>query len=141
MKVIPIASVCGRTVHAPAHAAEAALASGGAPALSMAADAWHLVGELDRCFDGNDCLGVTIDTVKVGLFRVAGEIHALDDICTHGNALLSEGLLDGHEIECPLHAGLVDVRTGKGTTAPIVRDTRRHEVRIDGGNLYVRLRR
>ena len=135
MKVIPIASVCARTVHAP----EAAVTT--ARAVAAAADAWHLIGALDRCFDGNDCLGVTIDSVKVGLFRVNGEIHALDDICTHGNALLSEGFLDGHEIECPLHAGLVDVRTGEGTTAPIVRATRRHEVRIDNDNLYVRLSR
>lgn len=139
MKVIPIASVCGRTVHAP----EAAFASGGAlsPAVADAADAWHLIGAMEACFEGKDCLGVTIESVKVGLFRVDGEIHALDDICTHGNALLSEGFLDGHEIECPLHAGLVDVRTGKGTTSPIVRDTRRHDVRIEGGNLYVRLSR
>lgn len=134
MKIIPIASVCGHLVCAP----EFAVASGGAIA---EADTWHLVGALSQCFDGNDCLGVTIDAVKVGLFRVDGEIYALDDICTHGNALLSEGFLDGHEIECPLHAGLVDVRTGKGTTAPIVRDTRHHDVRIDGGNLYVRLSR
>jgi naphthalene 1,2-dioxygenase ferredoxin component len=140
MKIIPVASIasgCGHPVRAP----EVAIAGGGASLASTAADGWHLVGALDRCFDGNDCFGVTIDSVKVGLFRVEGEIHALDDICTHGNALLSEGFLDGHEIECPLHAGLVDVRTGKGTTAPIVRDTRRHEVRIDGGNLYVRLSR
>lgn len=133
MKVIPIASACGRTLSAP----EAAAASAGGGTAS--AEAWHLVGPVDVCFDGTDCYGVTIGTVKVGLFHVGDEIHALDDICTHGNALLSEGFLDGYEIECPLHAGLVDIRTGKGTTAPIVRDTRRHEVRIDGGNLYVRL--
>jgi naphthalene 1,2-dioxygenase system ferredoxin subunit len=133
MKVIPIASACTRTLHA----AQAAVETGGAT--SEVGDAWRLVGALDACFDGKDCLGVTIDSVKVGLFRIDGEIHALDDICTHGNALLSDGFLDGHEIECPLHAGLVDVRTGKGTTAPITRDTRRHEVRIDDGKLYVRL--
>ncbi|MGF6439514.1 non-heme iron oxygenase ferredoxin subunit [Paraburkholderia youngii] len=141
MKVIPIASVCGRTVRAPEHAPEATFAGGGAASVADVADAWHLIGDVGQCFESNDCLGVTIDAVKVGLFRVDGEIYALDDVCTHGNALLSEGFLDGHEIECPLHAGLVDVRTGKGTTAPIVRDTRRHEVRIDGGNLYVRLSR
>lgn len=137
MKVIPIAAVCGRTVRA----AEAAVASGGAAAAAASADGWHRIGALDACFGDNDCLGVTIGAVKVGLFRVDGEIHALDDICTHGNALLSEGFLDGHEIECPLHAGLVDVRTGKGVSAPIVRDTRRHEVRIDDGQLHVRLSR
>ncbi|WP_233857500.1 non-heme iron oxygenase ferredoxin subunit [Paraburkholderia sp. HD33-4] len=141
MKVIPIVSVCGRTVRAPEHAPEQTFASGGAASVADVGDAWHLIGEAAQCFDGNDCLSVTIDAVKVGLFRVDGEIHAIDDVCTHGNALLSEGFLDGHEIECPLHAGLIDVRTGKGTTAPIVRDTRRHEVRIDGGNLYVRLSR
>ncbi|CAE6784283.1 3-phenylpropionate/cinnamic acid dioxygenase ferredoxin subunit [Paraburkholderia domus] len=133
MKVIPIASVCGRSLSAPEATVD--FAAGG----TVAADAWHLVGSVDAYFDGKDCHGVTIASVRVGLFRVDGEIYALDDICTHGNALLSEGFLDGHEIECPLHAGLVDIRTGKGTTSPIVRDTRRHDVRLDEGNLYVRL--
>ncbi|SDV47290.1 non-heme iron oxygenase ferredoxin subunit [Chitinasiproducens palmae] len=100
---------------------------------------WHTVGEVASLFASRDCMGTVLDGVKVGIFRVDGEFFALDDICTHGAALLSDGFLEGHEVECPLHAGLVDVRTGCALTAPIVRDTRRHQVKVTDGQLLVRL--
>jgi naphthalene 1,2-dioxygenase system ferredoxin subunit len=103
-------------------------------------DGWYAIGATGEVFGERNCRGVELDGLKIGLFRVNGEIHALDDICTHGQALLSDGEIDGYEIECPLHAGLVDVRTGRATEAPVTRDTRHHETRVDGDLLYVRLR-
>lgn len=100
---------------------------------------WHALGSIDALFGARACRGVEIDGIKVGLFRIADEIHALDDICTHGQALLSEGELEGHEIECPLHAGLFDVRSGRALGAPLTRDARRHETRIENGQLLLRL--
>jgi naphthalene 1,2-dioxygenase system ferredoxin subunit len=102
-------------------------------------DGWFAIGSLDEVFGARACRGIGIEGVKIGLFRVDDEIHALDDTCTHGAALLSEGEFEGHEVECPLHAGLVDVRTGRALSAPISRDTRRHETKIEAGVLFVRL--
>lgn len=102
-------------------------------------DGWHDVGELGTLFAQGDCKGVVIEGLKVGLFRVEDEIFAIDDLCTHGNALLSDGALEDYEIECPLHAGLFDVRSGKALCAPLTRDVRRHAVQLDGGRLMVRL--
>ncbi|SPB18583.1 putative ferredoxin [Caballeronia novacaledonica] len=104
------------------------------------ADGWHALGTTDSLFGERMCKGIELEGVKIGLFRVDGEIHALDDICTHGAALLSDGEFEGHEVECPLHAGLVDVRTGRALSAPVTRDTRHHETRIEADVLYVRLR-
>ncbi|AUT73638.1 non-heme iron oxygenase ferredoxin subunit [Paraburkholderia hospita] len=100
---------------------------------------WFAIGPLDEVFGARACRGIDLEGVKIGLFRVDDEIHALDDICTHGAALLSDGEFEGHEIECPLHAGLVDVRTGRALSAPISRDTRRHETKIEGDVLFVRM--
>lgn len=102
-------------------------------------DGWYAIGVTGEVFGERNCCGIELDGLKIGLFRVNGEIHALDDICTHGQALLSDGECDGYEIECPLHAGLVDVRTGRATEAPITRDTRHHETRVEGDVLHVRL--
>lgn len=69
----------------------------------------------------------------IALFQIENTIYAVDNICTHGNACLSEGELEGLYIECPLHAGLVDLRNGKAADAPITRDTRVYQTRtVDG---------
>ena len=102
-------------------------------------DGWFAIGSLDEVFGARACRGIDIEGVKIGLFRVDDEIHALDDICTHGAALLSDGEFEGHEVECPLHAGLVDVRTGRALAAPVSRDTRHHETRVEANVLFVRV--
>jgi naphthalene 1,2-dioxygenase ferredoxin component len=50
--------------------------------------------------------------------------------CTHGGAALCDGYFDGHTIECPLHQGCFDVRTGAATGAPATRALRTVSVRI-----------
>ena len=53
--------------------------------------------------------------------RVTDEMErdlAAANRCTHGDALLCDGFLEGHEIECPHHQGRFDVRTGAATAAP-----------------------
>jgi nitrite reductase/ring-hydroxylating ferredoxin subunit len=100
---------------------------------------WHRLGSISALFAEGDCHGTEILGRKIGLFRVAGIVYAIDDICTHGNARLSEGELDGFEVECPLHAGLVDIRTGKALCSPLTRDTQAHHVRLVDGQVDVRL--
>ena len=68
-----------------------------------------------------------------------GEICATDNTCTHAFALLSEGWFEDCVIECPLHAGRFDVRTGKGLGAPIEEDLQTYEVRVDGDDIFVLL--
>lgn len=104
-----------------------------------AAGEWIPLGPVDALFADGECHGTVINGLKLGLFLIEGEVFAVDDICTHGNARLSEGDLDGFEIECPLHAGAFDVRTGKALCSPLVKDARCHAVRIEDGALFVQL--
>ncbi|WP_025373885.1 non-heme iron oxygenase ferredoxin subunit [Advenella mimigardefordensis] len=98
---------------------------------------WYKAGELESLFAEGDCHGITVNGHRIGLFRVDADVYALDDLCTHGNALLSDGEMDGHGIECPLHAGLFDVRDGSVMCAPLTRATRCHKVRIQDDAVYV----
>jgi len=75
----------------------------------------------------------------IALFNVDGQFHAIDDRCTHGDASLAEGWLEGCEIECPLHQGRFDVTNGKATAAPCIQDLRAYPVRIEGGCILVGL--
>ena len=55
----------------------------------------------------------TIAGRRIALFNVDGKIHAMDDVCPHAGAPLSEGRLNGCVITCPWHGWSFDVTTGR----------------------------
>src|SRR3989304_5747431 len=55
--------------------------------------------------------------LSIALYNIAGEIYATNNICTHAFATLTDGCLDGDVIECRLHGGTFEVKTGKGLGA------------------------
>ncbi len=75
----------------------------------------------------------------VALCNVDGDLYALEDICTHAFAYLSEGGLEGGQIKCPLHGAKFDVKTGAAKSLPAVKPVPKHEVKVENGNVYVAL--
>jgi nitrite reductase/ring-hydroxylating ferredoxin subunit len=75
----------------------------------------------------------------VTVYNVDGEFYATEDTCTHGQASLSEGYLDGAVVECPFHAGTFDVRTGQAVTFPCTDPLKTYPVRRDGDDLFLDL--
>ncbi|MEQ9642114.1 MAG: non-heme iron oxygenase ferredoxin subunit [Alphaproteobacteria bacterium] len=75
----------------------------------------------------------------IAVFRVDGAYHATDDRCTHGEASLCEGLVDGNVVECPFHAGTFDIVTGKALTFPCVVNLATYPVRVEDGTIMVRV--
>jgi naphthalene 1,2-dioxygenase system ferredoxin subunit len=78
------------------------------------------------------------DGRSLALFNVDGTVFAIDDRCTHGDASLSEGLVEGHEVECPFHQGRFDIRTGAPTAAPCTIRLKTYPVEIRDGSAYLR---
>lgn len=76
----------------------------------------------------------------IALFHVGGCWYALDDVCTHDGGPLADGELRDHKISCPRHGAKFDIRTGAALTMPAVRPTRAHEVKVENGGVWVRLR-
>jgi naphthalene 1,2-dioxygenase ferredoxin component len=87
----------------------------------------------------DDVTAISAAGREVALYCVEGEVYATDNVCTHGQARLCEGFLDGHEIECPLHQGKFDVRTGAPTCAPVTEAIRSYPVKIEGGRVWLAL--
>ena len=83
---------------------------------------------------------VHVEGEPVALFHVDGAFHAIDDICTHDGGPLADGELVGHKVACPRHGARFDVRTGAALSMPAVRATRCHEVKVEDGGVWVRLR-
>lgn len=64
---------------------------------------------------------------------------ALDNVCTHAYAKLSEGRLRKTKLICPLHGGSFDCRTGAAIGSPAVVPLRTYAVRLVGDNVEVAL--
>jgi naphthalene 1,2-dioxygenase ferredoxin component len=86
-----------------------------------------------------DVIGVVVGGREIALYDLDGEVLATDDICTHAYARLSDGFLDRGEIECPLHAGRFDVKSGKATAPPCTDDLKIYPVRLVGDEIQIRL--
>jgi 3-phenylpropionate/trans-cinnamate dioxygenase ferredoxin subunit len=76
-------------------------------------------------------------TAPIAVFNADGELYAIDDTCTHQDASLADGWLDGCTVECPLHASCFDLRTGKPTGPPAKLPVRTHDVVVRDGQVYV----
>jgi 3-phenylpropionate/trans-cinnamate dioxygenase ferredoxin subunit len=81
---------------------------------------------------------VEVDGRGIALFNVDGTFYAVNDSCTHMRARLSDGyVVEGGIVECPLHFGKFDIRTGKAMSAPCTVAVRIYPVARDGDLISV----
>ena len=105
----------------------------------MADGEWAKVASVADVAEGQ------VHAVRVGQREIAlyhlpgGEFRATDNICTHEYAQLSDGWLEDGCIECPLHAARFDLRTGKALCAPAETDLQVFELKVEGGDLLLRV--
>ncbi|PFH29867.1 MULTISPECIES: non-heme iron oxygenase ferredoxin subunit [Burkholderia] len=84
-------------------------------------------------------LPVTIGDERIALYLLDGNVHATHNVCTHQFALLSDGYMEDGCIECPLHQGRFDIRTGAAMCAPATTPVRVYDVRVEGDSIMVAL--
>src|SRR5690348_14504125 len=97
---------------------------------TMALD-WRYAIEASEV-DEEDVVQVVIDDLEVAIYRVDGRFYATEDVCTHGQATLSEGVVVGDVIECPLHQGRFCIRTGKPKGGPVSVPLRIFPTKVEG---------
>jgi nitrite reductase/ring-hydroxylating ferredoxin subunit len=97
---------------------------------------WTSVGKREEV-DPDTPLSTAVGELKIGVYDVDGALHAIEDVCPHANALLSQGFADGCEIECPLHNAVFDVTTGKHLRGEPCRDVKTFPVRLVDGRIEV----
>jgi anthranilate 1,2-dioxygenase ferredoxin subunit len=86
----------------------------------------------------DECLGVSVGGTPVVLVRdAAGDWFALHDLCTHGAARLSDGYVENGGIECPLHQGVFELKTGAPLAGPVVEGVRTFKTRCVSGRIEV----
>ncbi len=99
-------------------------------------DDWHSVAATGDLEDG-DMKQIIVAGRRMALFRVDGDFYATSDVCTHAFAFLTQGYLEDFTIECPLHQGCYDIRTGKALSAPVTVDIPTFPVKVDGEEVLI----
>ncbi|HEV8036478.1 FAD-dependent oxidoreductase [Yoonia sp.] len=82
-------------------------------------------------------IATEVDGLRIALWAVDGEVYATGNICTHAFAYLTDGHVEGGCIECPLHQGLFDIRSGKALSAPVSKDIATYAVKQEDGFVWV----
>ena len=80
---------------------------------------------------------VTLRDKDVCVVRVDQEVFAVADICSHAEASLSEGEVNGEKIECWLHGAEFNLRTGEAMTPPATESLETYEVKRDGDTVTI----
>ena len=75
----------------------------------------------------------------VCLARSGGQVYALSDVCSHADVALSEGDVEGGQIECWLHGSMFDLATGAPTGLPAVKPVPTYPVTIEGDDVLVQM--
>ncbi|WP_374469402.1 nitrite reductase small subunit NirD [Phenylobacterium sp.] len=88
-----------------------------AQALIAPDHAWMDVGSPeDVPLRGSRC--VATPTGDIAIFKAGdGSLFALRDLCPHKKGPLSQGIVHGHSVTCPLHNWVIDLKTGHPTGA------------------------
>ncbi len=97
---------------------------------------WVCVGRTTEIKSG-EAAAFAVGTKAIAVFNVDGEFFATDDTCTHEEASLSEGFLEDHLVECPLHGSQFDLRTGEVHSLPATFPINTYSVRLDGDQIFV----
>ncbi|WP_156528641.1 nitrite reductase small subunit NirD [Sinorhizobium glycinis] len=99
---------------------------------------WIAIGQIsDIPLRGARCVKTPIG--KIAVFRTAeNEVFAIEDHCPHKGGPLSQGIVHGTAVTCPLHNWVISLETGKalGADEGAVRTI---PVKNDNGALFIAL--
>jgi naphthalene 1,2-dioxygenase system ferredoxin subunit len=101
-------------------------------------DSWINLMAFEDTFEG-EVVRVEVNQKNLAVYHVNGQIYCSDNVCTHGNALLSDGVLEGHEIECPFHQARFDVRDGRVTCEPASKAMKTFPIKVADGRIWIHL--
>jgi 3-phenylpropionate/trans-cinnamate dioxygenase ferredoxin subunit len=80
-----------------------------------------------------------IEGERIAVFNVNGTYYAIDDVCTHAGASLSEGCVEGFVVRCPRHEAEFDLRNGETLSPPADLPVKTYPVTIEGDDIKVQI--
>ncbi len=99
---------------------------------------WTDVASEAELFEGAG-IAITPEGHDIAIFKLEDGVYAIDNVCSHGNAKLCDGFMDGHMLECPFHQAMFDVRDGSVSCGPATEPVKSWPVKIDNGRVFLKL--
>ena len=62
-----------------------------------------------------------------------------DGICTHEAVHLEDGLVMDDEIECPMHQGIFNIKSGEALSPPACEDLKTYPVKVDNDKIFIKI--
>lgn len=84
-----------------------------------------------KCFVANG--------IKIAVFKNEGEFYAIDDLCSHADAPLSDGWINKGCVACPWHGAEFDLKTGAAMTPPASGPVKTYEVTVEGEEIRIQM--
>ena len=84
-------------------------------------------------------LGIMIENKPILLANIDGVVYAIDNQCSHEDALLYNGALKGDCVECPLHGSRFSFKTGQPLEEPATEPVRTYPVSQKKDGIYITL--
>lgn len=104
----------------------------------MSDSTWHEVAE-QSAVAADEPIRVYVDKDEIAIFNVGGEFFATGNICTHAMASMHDGIQEGEIIECPLHDGKFNIKTGEALCPPVSEPLPTYEVKVENGKIFVKV--
>ena len=73
------------------------------------------------------------------VYRIEDGYYATDGICTHEEVHLEDGLVMDDEIECPMHQGIFNIKSGKAISPPACDDLKTYPVKVENDVIYINI--
>lgn len=105
-----------------------------------AVEEWSDTGVQASDLSHGEARRIEVGEVPVMLLKDHTAIYAASPVCTHLAGPLDEGKVDGSYVECPLHASVFDVTSGKVVHGPATSSLPVYETRVVSGQIQVRTR-
>ena len=87
--------------------------------------------------DEEDLIRFDYEDKSFCIYHTASGFYASDGYCTHERQHLEWGFVVDEVIECPLHQGRFDIRSGKALSAPVCVDLKTYPVKIEDGDVFI----
>ena len=104
----------------------------------MSDNNWILVGTTDNV-EVEDIIRFDHNDKTFCVYKLEDGFYATDGICTHEAVHLEDGVVMDNVIECPMHQGVFDIKTGEAVSPPACDDLKTYPVKVEDNNIYIQI--
>ena len=104
----------------------------------MSEENWIEVGYIDS-IEEEDLIRFDHQDKTFCVYRLTDGFHATDGICTHEAVHLEDGLVMDDEIECPMHQGIFNIKSGEALSPPACEDLKTYPVKVDNDKIFIKI--